>query len=305
MTGPYRDARENANKHLKTTIGHSNRIVDRLRCLPESSRIALGVSTGLFILLAVILICVFHAEIWSAILTLLSFVFFAIVLITLLIGAIFLYTTIKKKSRKRLEEAREAQLLGEHRRSEILRAIANGDAKPISDLGPLLVRNAEVVWLRCPARMIGKKDDTTIGQLYVTCLRVVFVGQGSSSETPLGHINAVDFCPNQLQITGKTAGTSQEYFVDDSELVATHIRHAVQVYHRQVDVGFEGEEGRRIPQEVKTAVWQRDGGRCVQCGAEDYLEFDHIIPYSRGGANTVDNVQLLCRRCNLRKTNAI
>ncbi|MEW6358135.1 MAG: HNH endonuclease, partial [Planctomycetota bacterium] len=56
-----------------------------------------------------------------------------------------------------------------------------------------------------------------------------------------------------------------------------------------------------IKAHVKVAVWQRDGGKCVRCGAADYLEFDHIIPFSKGGASTENNVQLLCRRCNLKK----
>ena len=56
-----------------------------------------------------------------------------------------------------------------------------------------------------------------------------------------------------------------------------------------------------IPQDVKVAVWQRDGGRCVQCGSNADLEFDHIIPVAMGGANTMRNLQLLCEPCNRRK----
>ena len=40
-------------------------------------------------------------------------------------------------------------------------------------------------------------------------------------------------------------------------------------------------------------VWRRDQGRCVKCGSNEKLEFDHIIPLSRGGSNTFRNVQLL------------
>lgn len=62
------------------------------------------------------------------------------------------------------------------------------------------------------------------------------------------------------------------------------------------------ERQRLIPTAVKLAVWQRDGGRCVECGATDELHFDHVIPYSKGGTSlTVANVQLLCARCNLTK----
>lgn len=59
---------------------------------------------------------------------------------------------------------------------------------------------------------------------------------------------------------------------------------------------------RIIPTHVKLAVWKRDNGRCVQCGATDELHFDHVLPYSRGGTSEVEeNVQLLCARHNLQK----
>jgi 5-methylcytosine-specific restriction endonuclease McrA len=49
-------------------------------------------------------------------------------------------------------------------------------------------------------------------------------------------------------------------------------------------------------------VWQRDGGRCVVCGATDELHFDHDLPYSRGGTSIAEgNVQLMCARHNLEK----
>ena len=63
---------------------------------------------------------------------------------------------------------------------------------------------------------------------------------------------------------------------------------------------------RQIPTAVKVAVWKRDGGKCVTCGAMDNLHFDHDVPFSKGGSSiTVDNVKLLCARHNLSKSDKI
>ncbi len=70
---------------------------------------------------------------------------------------------------------------------------------------------------------------------------------------------------------------------------------------------IKGQVERRqaIPRLVQREVWQRDGGHCVECGTKEKLCFDHIVPFSRGGNNTIRNLQLLCERCNLSKGNRI
>lgn len=62
---------------------------------------------------------------------------------------------------------------------------------------------------------------------------------------------------------------------------------------------------RYIPPSVKIAVWRRDEGKCSLCKSREKLEYDHIIPVSKGGSNTERNVQLLCEPCNRRKSGAI
>lgn len=66
------------------------------------------------------------------------------------------------------------------------------------------------------------------------------------------------------------------------------------------------ERTRIIPTEVKKIVWQRDGGKCVQCGATDELHFDHDLPFSKGGTSiSPNNVRILCARHNLIKGDKI
>ena len=78
--------------------------------------------------------------------------------------------------------------------------------------------------------------------------------------------------------------------------------HTLQAMRQQADGPKDWKPGREpIPQEVKLTVWQRDGGRCVECGSQQDLEFDHVIPLAMGGSNTERNLQLLCADCNRRK----
>jgi hypothetical protein len=63
---------------------------------------------------------------------------------------------------------------------------------------------------------------------------------------------------------------------------------------------------RLIPSQVKKDVWKRDKGRCVLCGESKNLHFDHDLPFSKGGTSLlVNNVKLLCAKCNLRKSDKI
>ena len=61
-----------------------------------------------------------------------------------------------------------------------------------------------------------------------------------------------------------------------------------------------------LSKSVRFEVFKRDSFKCQYCGksAPDVvLEVDHIIPVSKGGKTVMSNLQTLCERCNIGKSN--
>lgn len=155
-------------------------------------------------------------------------------------------------------------------------------------------------------RQLARRVASIAGDLLLTNNKLRFVGYGDGWELPWHKIvdvgvdadRAIEIFATQKRGTGR-------YYLRDAEYVAAVGKTLVRMAKRQL-VGRPGTiDTAAVPQHVKNAVYQRDGGRCRECGAGSYLEFDHIIPRSRGGATSVNNLQLLCRRCNLRKGNRL
>lgn len=66
---------------------------------------------------------------------------------------------------------------------------------------------------------------------------------------------------------------------------------------------------RNIKDTTRYAVLERAGFKCQCCGSKPLknndvvLHIDHIIPYSLGGSDNIDNLQVLCNKCNISKRN--
>jgi len=111
------------------------------------------------------------------------------------------------------------------------------------------------------------------------------------AETIRNEFDAV-FAVAQEPGLGSSRPSGTESPADDGRAANTNLRAAEFV-----------REG--IPERVRHEVWRRDKGQCVDCGSRERLEFDHIIPVSKGGSNTARNIELRCEGCNRRKSASI
>lgn len=66
--------------------------------------------------------------------------------------------------------------------------------------------------------------------------------------------------------------------------------------------------GRYIPFKIKMRVVRRDNYTCQECGKhllDDEVEFDHVIPISKGGNSKESNIRLTCFDCNRDKNDLV
>ncbi|MBI1858783.1 MAG: HNH endonuclease, partial [Candidatus Melainabacteria bacterium] len=102
-----------------------------------------------------------------------------------------------------------------------------------------------------------------------------------------------------------------EYKMGRSLLLDTEIKSESKIKNslKNKDINTVSKDSRTIPLGIRLKVLDRDNFRCIFCGcspATDLgvkLHIDHIISYSKGGKSTLENLQTLCEKCNLGKSN--
>lgn len=178
-----------------------------------------------------------------------------------------------------------------------------GGELPTVDTPGLHLDPDERVHLDLPAvhvRSLARGPRNTEGRLIASTKKLRFVGDGTGIELPWNRVVSVHPEHGTVVLAATSARGGATFGVADPDYVAAALEGALRVSKRLVLTPGQ-RDTRSIPQDVKAQVWQRDGGRCVECGDGHYLEFDHIIPLSRGGATSTTNLQILCRACNRAK----
>ncbi|MET9490183.1 TerD family protein [Nocardia sp. NPDC006630] len=149
-------------------------------------------------------------------------------------------------------------------------------------------------------RQLSRGPKLTEGRLICSNKKLRFTGPDTGTEMPWTRVVSVIAESGRVEVAATSARGGAIFEVADPDHVAATMEGALRVAKR-LALTPGRRDTRTIGQDIKAQVWQRDGGKCVECGDSHYLEFDHIIPLSRGGATSATNLQILCRACNRAK----
>jgi hypothetical protein len=143
------------------------------------------------------------------------------------------------------------------------------------------------------------------GRLLATNRKILFLSQAGGTEILHKNIMRVSAQHNGIYLELSVKTGNGFYVVQDPSYTEAVIETVVRIAKRDI-LDYKAErDTRTIPRHVVSAVYQKYQAKCVECGSKTYLELDHIIPLSKGGATSEANLQLLCRGCNQRKGNRI
>ncbi|WP_328602858.1 TerD family protein [Nocardia terrae] len=149
-------------------------------------------------------------------------------------------------------------------------------------------------------RQLARGPKRTEGRLIVSSRKLRFTGSDAGTEIPWARVVSVTSADGLVEVSATSSRGGAILEVADPDYVAAAMEGALRIAKR-LALTPGRRDTRTIPPDVKAVVWQRDGGKCVECGEGHYLEFDHIIPISIGGATSPANLQILCRACNRTK----
>lgn len=215
--------------------------------------------------------------------------------------------TIKKMMEfLKTQDDYKKEIQNEIKRIKKIQNIRKGNLTPL-DLKPppVIIKSTEFFYIYDPCIYIktDKNRTETTGKLVLTSDRVFFLGKDKTKNTSFQFIYKsvfnLSYDSNSVFIDRQGKGRGY-YRLSNPEIVYEILLFLTKKSNFLITQS-DKEMSRHIPRDVQMEVFYRDGGKCVMCGADKYLEFDHIIPFSKGGANTVDNIQILCRACNQKK----
>jgi hypothetical protein len=175
-----------------------------------------------------------------------------------------------------------------------------GFQKRIPDLD--LFKEMERIWIQ-----IGRQPTTTdmkkgISKYSLDSFTRRFGGWRNALQKFVEYINSEDDIDDLKSEHQNNDYSKEPDFEDDPQIETSNVEHESIKIKRTP---------RNINLKLRFKVLQRDNFRCCSCGASPAkdpdveLHVDHILPWSKGGETLIENLQTLCSKCNLGKSNMI
>lgn len=178
---------------------------------------------------------------------------------------------------------------------------------PIIQSG-LILESGEIAHFETPAtfrQVMARSVREISGRLTLTSKGLHFTSPGGGWQVQYGKVLRIDEQSQGVLLELGVKKGSGFYQLANPLMAVATLDALVRLHKRLMLIPQTEKASRHISQNVKIEVWQNDRGVCRECGGNQHLEYDHVIPYSKGGASTVGNLQLLCRTCNGKKGDRI
>lgn len=197
-------------------------------------------------------------------------------------------------------------------RTKQLSAVRQGLLPSIVAPSGIALRAGEIAHFASPCRFTYQRrrggeyvPEHVSGTAVVTDDRFVFASTEKSAQVIHSRILGYSRRRRGLEIQCSGSSAGQYEFAENGSYGVEIWLAAIAKSNQTLVAPCDKSDARRIPRDVRQRIWQRYGGKCAECDATHYLEFDHIIPVARGGGNSENNIQLLCRGCNSKKSDNI
>lgn len=171
--------------------------------------------------------------------------------------------------------------------------------------GELVFFHAIAEWRFTRELRSGPVTKAHDGMLVITDSRLAFLSLGRAHSVPFRRVAWLTGGPGVIYVQAESKPVDLFRFRNASRVPYAIAQAVLDMCNQKMIRNEDDRRTRHIPREVRQRVWQKYSGRCADCGSDSYLEFDHIVPFAKGGSNSDVNVQLLCRACNLKKSDSI
>ncbi len=106
-------------------------------------------------------------------------------------------------------------------------------------------------------------------------------------------------------LSGELFWQVDDFDIEEIAIITQELERSTAVTDALQSYPHRRKQSLRKNQKVRAELLEKYNYKCVQCGSEESLHVDHIIPVRCGGSDDINNLQILCQSCNSSKGSKI